>query len=160
MQDDRSVKCPRRYTYAGEMITSSEPLGTCHMLAFIGSIWSKRSIIFLLVGMLCAPPAVQAQLSNPSSPVDEYEQSQNRSFDRQVAEQPESGVESLPSWAEPSNTSRRRAEGDTRSKAPGPPGDPPRVPVDGGLLWLVIAGCGYGVHKLFNSHRPVHSSSP
>ena len=33
------------------------------------------------------------------------------------------------------------------------PGDPPEpVPLDGGLLWLLLAGAGYGVKKIVD-HR-------
>lgn len=66
-----------------------------------------------------------------------------------------SEVENLPDWAE-SHGSRRQTPSSRQgpgisssarpmsSHGPGRPG----VPVDGGLVWLMVAGAGYGVYRL------------
>jgi hypothetical protein len=59
----------------------------------------------------------------------------------------------LPSWAEPSNSSTGSDFGSsggaiTNAPAPGPGDEPNRVPVDGGLSLLALAGAGYAVRKL------------
>ncbi len=57
---------------------------------------------------------------------------------------------SLPSWAEPMDPSTRpgAAKGpvETRNRTLPPPGS--RVPVDGGLIWLVAAGGAFAVYRL------------
>lgn len=126
------------------------------MPVLIRGIWSKVTALLLgvlLMGVVSVPFAAQAQLTNQSPAADEREPRQERLYDRQP-EQPGSGVESLPSWAEPSTSG-----GQTGAKSknappfgpPPPPSPPPQVPVDGGLIWLLIAGGGYGVHKLLGS---------
>lgn len=64
-------------------------------------------------------------------------------------------VGDVPSWAESSNRSpgggRNQAAntGDATTNAtPPPPDDPDSLPVDGGLIWLVLAGGGYAGWKL------------
>lgn len=62
------------------------------------------------------------------------------------------GAQSLPSWAEPQDarTSKDSSpiEDDLTPTAPPPPDDPSRVPVDGGLSLLALAGAGYATKKL------------
>lgn len=38
-------------------------------------------------------------------------------------------------------------------QGPPDPGGPPDVPLDGGLLWLLIAGAGYGVKKIYDQRK-------
>jgi hypothetical protein len=56
-------------------------------------------------------------------------------------------AQSLPGWAAPSGPSAPSP--DAQSLAPpNPPGPPPRVPVDGGLGLLALAGAGLAAQRL------------
>lgn len=68
---------------------------------------------------------------------------------------PRESVGSLPSWAEPADHSSRSSQfakqkslGSPSTNADPPPQNPDPIPVDGGLLWLVMAGGGYASWKL------------
>ncbi len=71
---------------------------------------------------------------------------------------PSSGSEAshqVPEWAEPeSRSSGVESQSQTflnngvQTKAPSPPDNPSRVPVDGGVALLAVAGAGYAVRKL------------
>lgn len=67
-----------------------------------------------------------------------------------------SSVERLPEWArsQPSRKRHSSSEAPTESFRTNDPGRP-GVPVDGGLVWLVVAGVGYAVYRL---QRPRPSS--
>jgi len=55
----------------------------------------------------------------------------------------------LPDWAEPSqHQGKNLSSGDVDPRAPDPPGNPSRIPVDGGVALLAAAGAGYAVRKL------------
>jgi hypothetical protein len=65
----------------------------------------------------------------------------------------------LPDWAEPSRSGGATRSGgasssptdiqpQVRPKAPAPPDNPSRIPVDGGVALLAAAGAGYAVRKL------------
>lgn len=121
------------------------------------NIWAPLLLGIGLVGALCLPIHAQAQLSNERPGLEERERHGDRLYDRQTPGE-ESGVESLPSWAEPSNSAqgRRGSRGKSNSPPPPPP-PPPSVPVDGGVFWLLVVGSGYGVHKLLASDETIFS---
>lgn len=55
----------------------------------------------------------------------------------------------LPDWAEPSqHQGSNLSSGEVDPRAPDPPGNPSRIPVDGGIALLAAAGAGYAVRKL------------
>ncbi len=66
------------------------------------------------------------------------------------------GTSDLPEWARPSQggpafgTAKEGGIGDTpwSNAGPGLPGAPNRVPVDGGLVLLALAGAGYATRRL------------
>lgn len=63
-------------------------------------------------------------------------------------------VEQLPDWAESRVPSSKENAGvstsqfGTHDHGSGHPPPKPEVPVDGGLIWLVLVGIGYGVFRL------------
>jgi hypothetical protein len=64
-------------------------------------------------------------------------------------QQQSSPVGNLPDWAEPSqHQGKNLSSGDVDPRAPDPPGNPSRIPVDGGVALLAAAGAGYAVRKL------------
>lgn len=91
-------------------------------------------------------------------------EAQAQGFDRQSAQKlersryssenhrrPSTSAQNLPDWAEPSTSSPQKPSYGKKSEAStrGPNLPPtPTVPVDGGLLWLVLAGGGYATWKL------------
>jgi len=107
----------------------------------------------LVVGGMVIEP-VEAQTY--TGPTERHEQIE--SSDRVAG-----GTADLPSWAEPSEgTSQfdgQRNTGNPSAKAvPPPPENPNNVPVDGGLLWLILAGGGlagggYATWKLGSEER-------
>jgi len=103
----------------------------------------QRTLTLLVVGslVLLAGQPAQAQDYGSSTQAEQANPSSN-----------------LPSWAEPSNSSSRDGltsnpsqPGDVGTDAPPPPNDPSRIPVDGGLSLLALAGAGYAVRKLRSS---------
>jgi hypothetical protein len=36
---------------------------------------------------------------------------------------------------------------------PDPPPPPPPIPIDGGIIWLLLAGAGYGVKKIMDHKK-------
>lgn len=74
--------------------------------------------------------------------------------ERRNGERGQGGVGDLPAWAEPREPSRTSPQGEnlesgvSAKNGPGLPGDPQSTPVDGGLIWLVLAGGGYASWKL------------
>ena len=63
----------------------------------------------------------------------------------------------VPDWADSGSSGdfQRGSEepigfGPEMNQGPGLPGDPPQVPVDGGLSLLALAGAGYAARKLRN----------
>lgn len=122
-------------------------------LARTGGGASAVSLILtglLLVGMgLVGTEPTQAQSRSGQSVPQEY-----RSGDQspQQAKPPSSN---LPDWAAPSSPPASQESGTgsiggtgTNAKPPPPPDPPSRVPVDGGLGFLALAGAGYAVRKL------------
>lgn len=81
---------------------------------------------------------------------------QNDALGQGPADAPAS-IEALPSWAEPMTPDRADAPRMRMDEAPGtdeaslPPAS--RVPVDGGLIWLLAAGGALGVHRLRDATR-------
>lgn len=73
-------------------------------------------------------------------------------FQQKRPDRVRNGAETLPGWAEPSTrTSDRHLFGERKEVVPKqapPPSDPDPVPVDGGLIWLVLAGGGYAGWRL------------
>jgi len=76
-------------------------------------------------------------------------------FERTYPNREKGRDSNLPSWAEPveqpseaSRAARQNGEGTVAMNAPSPPPDPDPIPVNGGLLWLVVAGGGYATWTL------------
>jgi hypothetical protein len=79
-------------------------------------------------------------------------------LDQRPGSGPAQSPSSLPSWAEPAPPSQeersptsenmRTRPGNVGTRAPAPPDNPSRIPVDGGLALLAAAGAGYAVRKL------------
>jgi hypothetical protein len=60
-------------------------------------------------------------------------------------------VESLPPWAEPAARPPSPSGfdgGAIETNSPDPPPPAERIPVDGGLIWLVAAGGAFAVYRL------------
>lgn len=112
-----------------------------------------RTVLGLIVGMFVLASALAGPVQGQT-----YRASQDRQ-DRGVSSAPDrerGGADALPAWAEPAERPSRGARqgsaggsGGVGTKAvPPPPTSPEPVPVDGGLLWLVLAGGGYASWKL------------
>ena len=58
----------------------------------------------------------------------------------------------VPDWADSGSFERSddQKHGGVQMNAPGPPDNPSRIPVDGGLTLLALAGAGYAARKLRN----------
>jgi hypothetical protein len=105
------------------------------------------ALALLVVGM--QPSVVNAQVSDRPGQGPDMNHRQLRGPDASTR---------LPSWAEPKSPVSRRPDG-VGTQGPGPatndaptlPGDPPQVPVDGGLSLLALAGAGYAARKLRQS---------
>lgn len=96
----------------------------------------------ILLGLMYTSP-VQGQTYGRSAQPDRHERTA-----------PGRGADELPSWAEPSVSSRstyergRSSAKEAKGAPPPPPPPPSNVPVNGGLVWLMLAGAGYGVFRL------------
>jgi len=102
---------------------------------------------WLLMGAVGPEPAQAQSRSERSVP------QEHRSGDR-LPQQGQPPSSNLPDWAAPSTppSSQQNGPGATGkgpvTNAPTPPDPPSRVPVDGGLGFLALAGAGYAVRKL------------
>ena len=109
---------------------------------------------FLLLGLVGVyqPSDAQSTLSSPPQ-----EEQTRPSYDHSGPEQSSSQPGSLPSWAEPGRGSRSSTLGKNDPALEGQNGQfrtndshtKPEVPVDGGLLWLALAGGGFAVVRLY-----------
>jgi len=81
---------------------------------------------------------------------------EDESFGQGPADAPTS-IEALPSWAEPVEpvaSPARRSQLEDGAETDGPLLPPAsRVPVDGGLIWLLAAGGTLALHKLRGQSR-------
>lgn len=101
---------------------------------------------FLTLALLLVLSATPAEAQQQQRDMGNWEADRSSEAQSQV---PRSS--NLPSWAEPSATTRDAPGSGVTSKAlPGTPGEnpPQQIPVDGGLALLAVAGAGYAVRKL------------
>jgi hypothetical protein len=104
--------------------------------------------VFLTVGFLVlASGPAEAQSFRESNR--DREPRQERSYEPDGSA-PSQSPTNLPSWAEPSppQDGGITSPDEVGTRAPSPPDNPSRIPVDGGLALLAAAGAGYAVRKL------------
>ena len=100
----------------------------------------------LVVGSGALAPPAAAQSSWERAPDDRDTPAQH-----EQPNMPDPAGTGVPDWADSSDS---KAYGDKEhspgvgTNAPGPPDDPSRVPVDGGLTLLALAGAGYAARRL------------
>jgi hypothetical protein len=117
-------------------------------------------IFFLAGGLLGVGGLTPADSTAQVFPDVERSSERSREAPRRFEERGAQGNDlRLQNWARPS-AGATRGESSTAYTGPGgvtprqtPPGDEPEVPVNGGLLWLVLAGMGYGCKRLYD-RRP------
>lgn len=143
------------------MIASSS-LGVDSDTPHSSGVWTSSSAVlgvalFVVASAACLPVGtVKAQ----TSPTYQYQNSDRASQSEQERERgvegesPSASPGQLPDWAAPSeprqpNTQQRAVE----TRAPDPPGNPSRIPVDGGLTLLAAAGMGYAIRRLNGDDR-------
>jgi len=103
---------------------------------------SDPILIILVVGAmvgLLSPPVLQGQPSQDPS-----EQRQRPDCPKRIRDA------NLPSWAETQSPSQGQSPS-SLSQQPSTDADPPprdEVPVGGHLIWLLLAGVGYGTFEL------------
>lgn len=124
-------------------LSPSVRISSSNMTVF-SSLISWRALAPVVLGlMLLVPLTAHAQSAGAESTVG----------------QEQSNPTNLPEWAAPSESSRSESsrstnlgiipEGPTKN-APPPPADPSRIPVDGGLSLLALAGAGYATRRLLS----------
>lgn len=118
---------------------------------------AKYVIVFLLVGGMwggaCLHSSVLAQQDQPS-PYFDHRSEKQASYS--PAPSRSGQVEKLPDWAEPSNSFSRGGSSASSRTGASPSGGfrtknhggKHPVPVEGGVIWLFIAGVSYGAFRL------------
>ena len=107
---------------------------------------NRLGLLFLMMALLIiAVPQTAVGQTHASGSEDEYAS--------------QSG--SLPSWAEPMDPSTPpgAAEGPVETHGPTLPPPGSRVPVDGGLIWLVAAGGAFAVYRLRSESSTTKSAA-
>lgn len=118
--------------------------------------WSQLFGGLLVVFLICAggEDRVNAQSAWETEESDPWER--HVSPDRDNASPEDSGASGgVPDWAAPSDPGSSSSWGSAGEVGDGVqmdnvglPDDPNKVPIDGGLAWLLAAGAGYAAHRL------------
>jgi hypothetical protein len=102
------------------------------------------------------PWSGSSERSLHSSPQSSWDRSSSASY----SETQDPAGTRLPGWAEPRDSSPRPGDRATHADPISPSDDavtnappPPGVPVDGGLVWLTLAGAGYATKKLYDGRK-------
>jgi len=127
------------------------------------TLCSSLGTILLISMFVCSIGGTGASSAHAQSRYETQKSHSFDSYDRQKSEsvRPDGGV-GLPGWASPSSdrdgqssfesTSPYTEQGEPVTNADcGPGACPPGVPVDGGLIWLILGGGGYAARKLYTS---------
>ena len=113
--------------------------GMCKWMEVLG-LWCGVIAVIILVGAEAQAQGFDRQ-SGQKMERSRYSSENHRS--------PSTSAQNLPDWAEPSTPSSPSSSyGEARPKDDTGLPNEPTVPVDGGLLWLVLAGGGYATWKL------------
>jgi len=122
-----------------------------------------RAALFILAGVLliAEPGRVQAQsrsLIDASPTQMETERNserarpgrvQTRGYRHGESNEETSGVGTVPEWAQSQSSEESFRSSSPKERFRSNADDPGRaVPIDGGLIWLVLAGLGYGGYRL------------
>jgi hypothetical protein len=119
---------------------------------------ARHVVVILVLALLAGGSPLEASAQAFASPQQNATvQNESRNpYTTRPAPSQEDGTR-LPDWAAPAEPSADRFADDRYRSQPGATTNQgpikPGVPVDGGLVWLTLAGAGYATKKLYDGQK-------